>query len=131
MATSEPQPTTHKSEATAFYGREGFIPPTPEELARRISNLEVLELLGSGGMGVVYKGRQPLLDRLPAIKGIPPPLPKKGAVLERFLREGRAVAKLRPPFIVTVFDIQQAGDLYCLVMEFVEGSSLRQLLQEE
>jgi serine/threonine protein kinase len=115
---------------TANYSQVGFALPSPAELARRLPNLEVLELLGSGGMGVVYKGRQPLLDRYVAIKVIRPDSDTDGAFQERFLREGRALAKLRHPFIVTVFDIQQAGDLYCLVMEYVEGSSLRQLLQE-
>ena len=74
----------------------------------------VVELLGSGGMGIVYKGRQPLLDRLVAIKVIRPDLETDGAFQERFLREGRALAKLRHPFIVTVFDVQRARDLYCL-----------------
>jgi hypothetical protein len=64
MATSEPEPTDPKSEATAFYSRDSFIPPTLDELARRIPNLDVIELLGQGGMGVVYKGRQPLLATL-------------------------------------------------------------------
>jgi hypothetical protein len=61
MATPEREPTAAKSGETVLYSRESFIPPAPEELARRISNLEVIELLGQGGMGVVYKGRQPLL----------------------------------------------------------------------
>jgi Protein kinase domain len=99
-------------------------------MAERLSNLEVLELLGSGGMGIVYKGRQPLLDRLVAIKVFRPDLKTDGACQERFLREGRALAKLRHPFIVMAFDVQRAGDLYCLVIKYVEGSSLRQLLQE-
>jgi uncharacterized protein YndB with AHSA1/START domain/predicted Ser/Thr protein kinase len=126
-----PSESTARSKETAVYSQGGFELPPLEELARRLPNLEVLELLGSGGMGVVYKGRQPLLDRLVAIKVIRPDLDHDGAFQERFLREGRALAKLRHPFVVTVFDIQQAGDLYCLVMEYVEGSSLRQLLQAE
>jgi serine/threonine protein kinase len=118
------------SAETAIHSQGGFALPSLEELAQKLPNLEVLELLGSGGMGVVYKGRQPLLDRLVAIKVIRPDLKTDGAFQERFLREGRTLAKLRHPFIVTVFDIQRAGDLYCLVMEYVEGSNLRQLLQE-
>jgi uncharacterized protein YndB with AHSA1/START domain/tRNA A-37 threonylcarbamoyl transferase component Bud32 len=125
-----PSESTKSGLETANYSQVGFALPSPAELAQRLPNLEVLELLGSGGMGVVYKGRQPLLNRLVAIKVIRPDLDTDGAFQERFLREGRALAKLRHPFIVTVFDIQQAGDLYCLVMEYVEGSSLRQLLQE-
>jgi uncharacterized protein YndB with AHSA1/START domain/predicted Ser/Thr protein kinase len=127
MAASE---STARSRETAIYAQGGFALPSLAELAQRLPNLEVLELLGSGGMGIVYKGRQPLLDRLVAIKVIRPDLETDGAFQERFLREGRALAKLRHPFIVTVFDVHRAGDLYCLVMEYVEGSSLRQLLQE-
>jgi uncharacterized protein YndB with AHSA1/START domain/predicted Ser/Thr protein kinase len=131
MPTSEPQPTTQKSEPTAFYEREGFIPPTPEELARRISNLEVTELLGQGGMGVVYKGRQPLLDRNVAIKVLRPDYQTDGTFQERFIREARTLAKLRHPYIVTVFDVGKSDQLYYLVMEFVEGASLRQLLVDD
>jgi serine/threonine protein kinase len=119
------------SQETAVYSQRGFALPSLAELAQRLPNLEVLELLGSGGMGIVYKGRQPLLDRLVAIKVIHPDLEDDATFQERFLREGRALAKLRHPFIVTVFDVLRVDDLYCLVMEYVEGSSLRQLLQEE
>ncbi len=86
-----------------------------------------MELLGHGGMGVVYKGRQPLLERIVAIKVIRPDL-QADAAFRRFLREARTLAKLRHPFIVTVFDVCKADDLYGLVMEYVEGASLRQLL---
>ena len=120
-----PQP---RSEATALYSRESFIPPSPEELARQIPNLEVVELLGQGGMGVVYKGRQPLLDRYVAIKVLRPDCQTDSDFQERFIREARMLAKLRHPYIVTVFDVGKSGQLYYLVMEFVEGASLRQLL---
>jgi uncharacterized protein YndB with AHSA1/START domain/predicted Ser/Thr protein kinase len=128
MTTSEPQPTVEKP--TTFHSRDGFIAPTPAELAQRISNLEVLELLGQGGMGVVYKGRQPLLDRDVAIKILRPDCETDGAFQERFIREARTLAKLRHPYIVTVFDVGKADQLYYLVMEFVAGTSLRQLLAD-
>ena len=63
---------------TANYSQAGFALPSPAELAQQLPNLEVFELLGSGGMGVVYKGRQPLLDRLVAIKVIRPDLDTDG-----------------------------------------------------
>ena len=107
-----------------------FIPPAPEELARRIPNLEVIELLGQGGMGVVYKGRQPLLDRYVAIKVVRPDYQTDGEFQERFLREARLLARLRHPYIVSVFDVGKSDQLYYLVMEFVEGASLRRLLED-
>ncbi len=130
MSTPEPQPTASRNDATVLYSREGFVPPAPEELARRIPNLEVIELLGQGGMGVVYKGRQPMLDRYVAIKVLRPDYQADSAFQERFLREARTLARLRHPYIVTVFDVGKADELYYLVMEFVEGASLRQLLAD-
>ena len=130
MDAAEPDATTIKAEETVVLPRPGFTPPTPTELAARFPNLEVLELLGHGGMGMVYKGRQPLLDRLVAVKIIRPDLQSDAAFQERFLREARTLAKLRHPFIVTVFDVCRAGELYGLVMEYVEGASLRQLLEK-
>jgi uncharacterized protein YndB with AHSA1/START domain/predicted Ser/Thr protein kinase len=130
MDAAEPDDTTVKGEETVVYPRAGFTPPTPAEVAARFPNLEVIETLGHGGMGMVYKGRQPFLDRLVAIKVIRPELQTDEAFQERFLREARTLAKLRHPFIVTVFDVCKAGELYCLVMEYVEGPSLRQLVAE-
>src|SRR5262249_26981847 len=105
MADSEANATTAKDEETALLSPAGFTPPAPAELAARFPNLEVMELLGHGGMGIVYKGRQPFLDRLVAIKVIRPDLQTDDAFQERFLREARTLAKLRHPFIVTVFDV--------------------------
>jgi uncharacterized protein YndB with AHSA1/START domain/predicted Ser/Thr protein kinase len=130
MDAAEPDATTVKSEETAVHPRSGFTPPTPAELAARFPNLEVIELLGQGGMGMVYKGRQPFLDRFVAIKVIRPDLQAVDGFQERFLREARTLAKLRHPYIVSVFDVYQAEGLHCLVMEYVEGTSLRQLLAD-
>jgi uncharacterized protein YndB with AHSA1/START domain/predicted Ser/Thr protein kinase len=130
MDSAEPDATAVKGEETVVYSRAGFTPPTPAELAARFPDLEVIELLGHGGMGVVYKGRQPFLDRLVAIKVLRPDLKTDGGFQERFLREARTLAKLRHPYIVTVFDARRADGLYCLVMEYVEGASLRQRLGE-
>src|SRR5262245_46456679 len=128
MLAPEPDATTVRSDETVALSHGGFTPLSPAELAVRFPNLEVTELPGHGGMGMVYKGRQPLLDRVVAIKVVRPDFQTDDTFQERFLREARTLAKLRHPFIVTVFDICQAGDLYGLVMEYVEGASLRQLL---
>lgn len=128
MDHAEPDATTIRDDQTVAYAGGGFKPPMPAEIAARFPGLEVLELLGHGGMGMVYKARQPLLDRLVAVKLIRPDLAADASFRERFLREARTLAKLRHPFIVTVFDVCQAEGLHGLVMEYVEGPSLRGLL---
>jgi predicted Ser/Thr protein kinase len=104
-----------------------FVPPRPEELAPRFPQLEILELLGQGGMGAVYKARQPGLDRTVALKILPPGLGADPNFAERFTREARSLARLGHPNIVAVYDFGQAGDLYYFVMEYVDGVSLRQM----
>jgi serine/threonine protein kinase len=119
---------SEKGHATAAYSPNSFTPPSPQELTARLPNLEVLELLGQGGMGIVYKGRQPFLDRQVAIKLIRPDVGDLAESQERFILEARSLAKLMHPYIVTVFDFGKAGDLCYLVMEYVEGTSLRRLI---
>ena len=129
--TNPRQQSAKQQQATTFHERGRFVPPSPQELAARLPNLEVLELLGQGGMGVVYKGRQPFLDRQVAIKLIRPDFGTSQDSEERFIREGRSLAKLQHPNIVTVFDLGKAGDLCYLVMEYVEGASLRQRIAQK
>ena len=107
-----------------------FVPPSPAELTARLPNLEVTEILGHGGMGVVYKGRQPFLDRPVAIKLIRPDFGDNEQAQQRFVHEARALARLTHPYIVTVYDCGKAGDLYYFVMEYVAGSSLRQRIAQ-
>ncbi len=114
--------------STAAYGSR-FRPPAPAELARYFPQLEILELLGQGGMGAVYKARQPGLDRLVALKILPPETAAEPGFAERFSREARSLARLSHPNIVTVYDSGQVGGLYYFLMEFVEGLNLRQVLQ--
>lgn len=103
-----------------------FQPPDPEELAGHFPQLEILELLGVGGMGAVYKARQPGLDRLVALKILPPEVGRDPAFAERFAREARAMARLSHPNVVAIHDSGQAAEFYYFVMEFVEGVNLRQ-----
>ncbi len=131
MTSPQQQSAKQQQQTTTFYERGAFVPPSPEELAARLPNLEVLELLGQGGMGIVYKGRQPFLDRHVAIKLIRPDFGTSRDSEERFMREGRSLAKLQHPNIVTVFDFGKAGDLCYLVMEYVEGASLRQRIAQK
>ncbi len=107
-----------------------FVPPRPQDLAPHFPQLEVIELLGHGGMGVVYKARQVRLDRLVALKILPPELGQDPAFAERFAREARALARLAHPRIVGVHDFGQSGGLFYLVMEFVDGANLRGLIRQ-
>ena len=122
-----------------------FHPPSVAELAPLFPQLEILELIGKGGMGAVYKARQKQLDRIVALKILPPGIGDEPAFAERFAREAKALAKLNHPNIVTLYEFGRAdlpvsqsneaaqqhrpttGQFYFL-MEFVDGVNLRQLL---
>lgn len=103
-------------------------PVPPEELAPHFPQLEILECLGRGGMGVVYKARQKTLNRLVALKLLAPERVGDAQFAKRFTREAQALAALNHPNIVTIHDFGQAGGYYFLLMEFVDGVNLRQLL---
>jgi serine/threonine protein kinase len=108
--------------------RHPFAAPEPAELAQHFPQLEVLELLGQGGMGAVYKARQLKLDRLVALKILPLETGGDPTFAERFTREARALARLNHPHIVAVHDFGETGGLYYFIMEYVDGANLRQLL---
>jgi tRNA A-37 threonylcarbamoyl transferase component Bud32 len=103
--------------------------PSSEEIAKLFPHFQILACLGRGGMGAVYKARQPKLDRFVALKILLPERYGGGQFAERFAREARALARLNHPDIVAVHDFGEAGGYPYLVMEYVDGLSLRQLLQ--
>ncbi|HEV2437814.1 MAG TPA: protein kinase [Verrucomicrobiae bacterium] len=105
-----------------------FQPPTAAELAAKFPQLEILELIGKGGMGAVYRARQKELDRIIALKILPPGIGDDRGFAERFAREAKALAKLNHPGIVTIYDFGRADGLFYFLMEFVDGVNLRQLL---
>ena len=104
-------------------------PLPPDQIAPHFPQLEILEFLGRGGMGVVYKARQKSLNRLVALKLLAPERVHDAKFAERFAREARALAALNHPNIVTIYDFGQAGGFFYLLMEFVDGVNLRQLLR--
>jgi len=106
-----------------------FVPPTVEEIAKLFPQLEIVGFIGKGGMGAVYKARQTALDRLVALKVLPPVVGNVPSFAERFNREARALAHLNHPNIVAVHDFGKAGSLYYLLMEFVDGANLREIEQ--
>ena len=99
-----------------------------EDIAEAFPELEVLELIGRGGMGVVYKARQKSLNRLVALKLLAPERVQQPLFAERFAHEAQALAALNHPNIVTVHDFGQTGEFYYLLMEFVDGVNLRQAM---
>jgi hypothetical protein len=101
-----------------------------EETPPQFPNLQLQEVLGRGGMGVVYRAVQPRLNRTVALKVLTPKLTDEPGALERFTREATAMAKLQHPNIVTLHDFGIHGGVPFFVMEYVEGRSLRKLLQE-
>ncbi len=103
-------------------------PPALESVRAAFRQLEVEELVGQGGMGAVFRARQPALERRVALKILAPELTGDPRFAERFRREAQALARLNHPHIVTVHDFGQAGGFYYLLMEFVDGVNLRQAL---
>jgi serine/threonine protein kinase/HEAT repeat protein len=112
-------------------GGAPFTPPALEDLARLFPHLEILGLIGTGGMGAVYKARQRELDRVVALKILPPGIDDRPGFAERFTREARALAKLNHSGIVAIHDTGRVEGLYYLLMEYVDGLNLRQLLQDK
>lgn len=108
--------------------QKAFVPPEVAELAAKFPQLEILELIGKGGMGAVYKARQKQLDRIVALKILPPGIGDEPAFAERFAREAKALAKLNHPNIVTLYEFGNASGQFYFLMEFVDGVNLRQLL---
>jgi serine/threonine protein kinase len=104
-----------------------FEPPSLAEVARLFPSLEILELLGKGGMGAVYKARQPALDRFVALKILPQQVGAGPGFTDRFTREARALARLNHPNIIGVYEFGQVNGLHYFIMEYVDGASLRQL----
>jgi CheY-like chemotaxis protein len=90
----------------------------------------ILELLGSGGMGTVYKARHRFMDRVVALKVINSNLVNRPALVERFQQEIQAAARLSHPNIVTAHDADRAGETHFLVMEFIDGVNLEQVLTQ-
>lgn len=103
--------------------------PAIDEIRAALPQFEILECIGRGGMGVVYKARQPQLDRLVALKILLPGLEHDPGFAERFSREARALAKLSHPNIVAVHDFGESGGYFWLTMEYVDGVNLRQAMQ--
>ena len=93
-----------------------------------ISHFHILEKIGEGGMGVVYKARDKRLDRLVALKLLPPEKVTDPERKRRFTQEAKAASALNHPNIVTIYEIDTAAGVDFIAMEYVEGRTLRQLI---
>lgn len=107
-------------------------PPSIAELQPGLPQLELIELVARGGMGAVYKGVQKSLNRLVAIKVLPPDMARDPSFAERFKEEALSMAKLSHPGIVSVYDAGKTKDgLLYFMMEFVEGTDVAHLIEQE
>jgi serine/threonine protein kinase len=98
---------------------------------KTLGGYRLLERVGRGGMGTVYRAIQISLDREVALKVLSPDLVKDRAFVEQFFREARAAGQLNHPHIVSVYDVGQEGDAFYYSMEFVRGGSLEDRLRVE
>lgn len=122
---------------TNSFGTE-FVAPSVEQLQAALPQYEILEIVGIGGMAAVYKARQPKLDRLIAIKILPPDFDDSLGmnVAERFGVEAQAMARLNHPRIISIYDFgetegsETSRAMQYIVMEYVEGTTIWDLIQE-
>ncbi|MEZ6096745.1 MAG: serine/threonine-protein kinase [Pirellulaceae bacterium] len=105
--------------------------PRMEDVVRAFPQLEILEPIGHGGMGAVYRVRQVALDRFAALKLLNMRLADDPGFQERFAREARLMARLVHPNIATIFEFGQSGDFCYLLMQFIDGVNLRAAIKNQ
>src|SRR5437764_1872546 len=96
----------------------------------RLGPYEVLTPLGAGGMGEVYRARDTRLDRIVAVKVLPPHLSNQPELRERFEREARTISSLNHPHICTLYDVGREDETEFIVMEYLEGETLADRLKK-
>src|SRR6185295_10765202 len=102
----------------------------PLSAGTRLGPYELVGIIGAGGMGQVYRAKDTRLDRIVAIKVLPPELASDREFRERFEREAKTISALNHPNICTLFDIGQDADVQFLVMEYLEGETLAARLEK-
>ncbi len=106
------------------------MPTQTEMIGKFIGDYQITGQLGEGGMGVVYKGVHPSLGQVVAVKMLHPNLIKAESIKQRFLREAQAMARLRHPNILQLYNFIENADGCFIIMEFVEGKTFESLLEE-
>lgn len=100
-------------------------------IGKRINGrYQILETIGGGGMANVYKAHDVILNRTVAVKVLRPQFSDDEEFIRRFRREAQAATSLSHPSVVNIYDVGEEGDLYFIVMEYVEGLTLKQLIQK-
>jgi serine/threonine-protein kinase len=97
-------------------------------IGRTIAHYAIVEKLGEGGMGVVYKAHETHLDRFVALKVLPPEKVADAERKRRFVREAKAASALNHPNIITIYDIDQESGTDFMAMEYVDGQTLSRLI---
>lgn len=129
-----PTPTTPGQDVTPLIegvslGAEAL---DPENLiGRTVGNYQIIEEIGRGGMGVVYKALQISLNRVVALKVLPKQFTADPEFLSRFRREARAAAGLNHPNIIQIYEIDQQSGVHYFVMEYIEGTNLKTLIESQ
>ncbi len=100
-------------------------------VGQTLGRFEILSELGRGGMAVVYKARQTDLDRIVALKILPPSLTSDQSYIARFRQEARSAARLEHPHIMPIYEVGEVAGYHYIAMKFIQGRTLKQLLQQE
>ncbi len=103
--------------------------PTTADL-QSLGPYKIVRLIGQGGMAKVYKAWQPSLNRPVALKVLLPQLTSDPSLIKRFQQEATTAARLRHPNIVTIYDVGEEGGIYFIAMEYLEGKTLKQIIDE-